>query len=244
MARTVAAVLAAFPACGLDDVVAGTAPVLVLAPHPDDETLGCGGLIATLRARGQRVHVAVLTDGSGSHPDSRRFPPARLARLRAREVTAALQVLGVRAEDISFLGCLDGAVPRAGPAFRGIAATLLALLRVSGARTLLTTWIHDPHPDHQAAAKLAWLACRDAGARLAWFPIWGWRLDSAAIPGPAPRGVRLDIGAHLPAKRRAIAAHASQTSALIADDPRGLRLPPDVVALFETPWETFIFPET
>jgi hypothetical protein len=43
-------------------------PFVVLSPHPDDETLGTGGLIAEACTRGQEVDVIVVTDGSGSHP--------------------------------------------------------------------------------------------------------------------------------------------------------------------------------
>src|SRR5580704_16937481 len=52
----------------------GAQPLLVLAPHPDDESLGCGGLIADCQARGQPVYVLILTDGAGSHRNSREYP--------------------------------------------------------------------------------------------------------------------------------------------------------------------------
>ena len=54
------------------------------------------------------------------------------------------------------------------------------------------------------------------------------------------RGFRLDIARHLPAKRRAIAAHRSQTTDLIADDPAGFRMPPAFRALFDQPFEVFL----
>ena len=57
-------------------------------------------------------------------------------------------------------------------------------------------------------------------------PIWGWTLDAdAPIEESTEHGWRLDVTAHLPAKRRAIAAHASQYGGLITDDPRGFQLP-------------------
>jgi len=75
---------------GTLEEVAGSGTCLVLAPHPDDESLGCGGLIAACCAAGRPPVVAVLTDGSGSHPGSRAFPPTRLAAIRKAEVTAAV----------------------------------------------------------------------------------------------------------------------------------------------------------
>ena len=54
---------------------------LLLAAHPDDETLGAGGLLARLARDGVRCDVVVLTDGEGSHPDSPTHTPARLAEV-------------------------------------------------------------------------------------------------------------------------------------------------------------------
>src|SRR5690606_38092378 len=45
-------------------------PLLVIAPHPDDETLGCGGVIALATCRNVRVHTVFVTDGGASHPNS------------------------------------------------------------------------------------------------------------------------------------------------------------------------------
>lgn len=59
--------------------------VTVFAPHPDDESLGCGGLIARLKDEGSLVHVVVMSDGSASNPNSRRYPGPKLAALRQTE---------------------------------------------------------------------------------------------------------------------------------------------------------------
>src|SRR5664279_305672 len=63
--------------------------LLVVAAHPDDESLGAGGLIAAAVARGADVRVIVATDGEASHPDSTTHTPAQLAITRRAEVTAA-----------------------------------------------------------------------------------------------------------------------------------------------------------
>jgi hypothetical protein len=71
--------------------------------------------------------------------------------------------------------------------------------------------------------------------------VWGWTLPpDAPWKGPPPNGWRLDISAHLPAKRHAIAAHASQYGGIITDDPTGFRLPTELLDAFESPWETFL----
>lgn len=97
----------ALPTGTLEEVV-GSATCLVLAPHPYDESLGCGGLIAACCAAGRPQVVAILTDSSGSHPGSRAYPPQRLAAIRKQEVTAAIGHLGMSAERLILLGATDG----------------------------------------------------------------------------------------------------------------------------------------
>ena len=83
-----------FRLVALDDIIGG-GTCLILAPHPDDESLGCGGLIAACVAAGRPPLVAVLTDGAGSHPNSRTYPPDRLRAVRAQEVRTAVGMLGL-----------------------------------------------------------------------------------------------------------------------------------------------------
>ena len=80
-------------------------PILIIAPHPDDETLGCGGITALLKARGQAVRIIIVTDGSGaSIPE----PRPDLASVRRKESIQAARVLGIEMEDIVFLSYKDG----------------------------------------------------------------------------------------------------------------------------------------
>ncbi|MHB9144885.1 MAG: PIG-L deacetylase family protein [Symbiobacteriia bacterium] len=93
-----------------------TDTVLVVAPHSDDETLGAGGLIERAVAAGAGVHVVLLTNGDGftigAEQEYHRVhtTPAdyiRLAHERQRETLAALESLGVPAQDVTFLGYPD-----------------------------------------------------------------------------------------------------------------------------------------
>jgi LmbE family N-acetylglucosaminyl deacetylase len=90
---------------------------LVIAPHPDDESIGCGGLIALLRRRNAKVWVCIATDGAGSHPNSPSVPPRQLAAIRGREAIAALGILGVKRRCVLFANLPDRLVPRSGPGF-------------------------------------------------------------------------------------------------------------------------------
>ena len=227
------------PVCDLAEITGG-APLVVLSPHPDDESLGFGGLIARARARGDRVEVAILTDGTGSHPGSASHPPSRLKSLREAETLRALSELGVGAEHVTFLEAIDTKAPREGPEFDALASRIEQLIRSSGAETLLTTWEHDPHCDHEAAALIAKAAAKATGVRLMFAPVWGWTLprDTAL---PEYRAIRLHVREFLPAKRRAIAAHVSQMTALIDDTPDAFRLQPEFLKLFDQPWEVLLW---
>ncbi len=228
------------PMAGLDAITHGR-PVLVVAPHPDDESLGCGGLIAAMAAHGLDAHVLVLTDGAASHPRSRRYPPARLRALREQETREAIEQLGLAGDRVRFLGLPDGAGPLSGRPAHAAAQRLVEHARAVGAGTICATWIHDPHPDHVAAALLGRMAARAVGARLLSYPVWGWTLPQRRwLPAEPVAGFRLDIAAQLPAKRAAIACHRSQTTALIDDDPAGFRLLDEVLDIFARPFEVFL----
>jgi len=232
----------ALPIGSLDDVI-GAGSCLILAPHPDDESLGCGGLIAACCAAARPPLVAILTDGSASHPGSTLYPPARLAAIREAETAAAVRELGLPPDRLSFLREPDAAAPRDDPAARVIAQQLARAAQESGCSTILAPWRHDPHGDHQAASHIANMAARIAAIRLLEYPVWGWTLPAdTELEASMVHGRRLDITAHLPAKRRAIAAHVSQYGGLITDDPRGFELPEALLRLCDQPWETFLLP--
>ncbi|GAC1345449.1 MAG: PIG-L family deacetylase [Acetobacteraceae bacterium] len=232
--------MAALPVAELP-VIIGHGDPLVLAPHPDDESLGCGGLLAEAVARGLQPFVLVLTDGTGSHPNSRSHPPDRLRRLREAEAAEAVAALGLGPDRIGFLRLPDRYAPTTGPYFDAAVAAVLAALARARCTTLLAPWQHDPHSDHLAAHHIARAAARQAAIRLLAYPVWGWMLPpETELDGPAPEGWRLDIARHLPAKRRAIAAHRSQLEALIRDDPTGFRLPAALLARFDVPFETYL----
>src|SRR5687767_3222241 len=80
-----------------ETAVSTTRRLLVLAPHPDDETIGCGATILRRRAAGTAVRVVVATDGRLSHR-SAEVTPDELARIRAAEFREACSRLGVPAD--------------------------------------------------------------------------------------------------------------------------------------------------
>ena len=227
------------PLASLEEIV-GAGGLVVVAPHPDDESLGCGGLIAAARAAGHEVRIVIVSDGIGSHPNSLTYPPARLRCLRRDEARAAAAALGVAADEIIFLDLPDRYVPSAGPVAEAAAARIVEIARSVDAGALFVTWEHDPHTDHYAAHAIARAAARELpSARLFTYPIWGWELPDATEVGDPPRGMRLDITRQLPAKQAAVGAHRSQTTELISDDS-GFCLRPDVLQRFDRPYEIYL----
>lgn len=212
-------------------------PFLVLAPHPDDESLGCGGLLAAHAAPGT-AHVCVLTDGSASHPA---MAWEVLRDLREAETLAACNALGVPGERLTFLRCRDGDAPRHGRKFAAVVDRLCKYSSKNGITTILATWCHDPHTDHKAAAAIAREVALRTGARLWFYPIWGWTLTSRSwLPSGAGNGVRVDIAPFLDLKRRAIGCHGSQVEGVTGMDARSFRLSGEFQALFDGRYETFL----
>jgi LmbE family N-acetylglucosaminyl deacetylase len=221
-------------------------PTLVVAPHPDDESIGCGGAIRILRQANIPVWVIYVSDGTGSHPSSRAYPPDRLRAVREAEALDALDILGVDARNVTFMRLPDRFVPRCGTA--GFSDAVVRLQRHVASRdandlTVLVPWRRDPHCDHRAAWEIVVAALPQMPVkRVIEYPIWlreyGEPPDFPLWDEAAP--LRLDIAQELPAKLRAINAHRSQVTGLIDDDPDGFRLTPTLLERFTQPWEFFL----
>jgi LmbE family N-acetylglucosaminyl deacetylase len=205
--------------------------LIVIAPHPDDDVLGCGGAIAGAAARGVAVHVVYVTDGAASHRGSQTYPPARLRALREREARCAAARLArdVRA---TFLRWPDGSVPHADrPEAQPLIAQLVAAF-APGA-LVLAPWRRDPHPDHRATASLAQAAVvRHGDVQLAEYFVWLDERGAAADRPAAGEGTpfELEITPFVAAKRAALAEHRTQLGLVIDDADEAFVLPPGVVA--------------
>jgi LmbE family N-acetylglucosaminyl deacetylase len=211
-------------------------PVLVVAPHPDDETLGCGGAIALLRTLDCDVHVLIVSDGTLSHPNSKKFPAPALKALRESETLAALNLLGVERTSVTFLGLQDGSVPTA---YTNAVATCRDYLAQLMPQTIFIPWRRDPHPDHRATWNLIHNALKLNKTRVIEYPIWDWdekqRGDFVDI-----ECWRLDISKVMELKQQAISAYRSQTTNLIDDDPEAFTLTPEMLSNFTHPWEMYL----
>ncbi|WP_237478077.1 PIG-L deacetylase family protein [Lichenibacterium dinghuense] len=232
--------LEALPFGTVGDLTGG-APFLVLSPHPDDETLGCGGLLALAGRAGIEGHVMILTDGAASHRNSPSHPPERLTALRRDEAERAAAELGLPEDRLGFLALRDAATPSEGPAFDAAVDAIVARAEATDVRTLFVTWGRDPHCDHETAFAMARAAAARLGAALYAYPVWGLHLPRGdAFDEPDPRGYRLDIAEARDDKRRAIDRYPSQMTRMIDDDPDAFCFTAEQLAPFLGAVETFI----
>ena len=223
----------------MDDLVPPRGPVLVLAPHADDESLGCGALLSAIWSGGGHAHVACLTDGAASHPGSRSHPPGRLRLVRQREMRRAVAILGGGADDVTFLDFPDAAAHRVAGPGADPARSLAALADRIGAAALFAPSPLDPHCDHEAGALAARrVAEARPSLRLFFYPVWSrWAAGGTAPCPPDTRPLRFGCASRR--KAEAIAAHESQAGRVIHDDPEGFRMPPGFAEMFASAPEPF-----
>lgn len=218
---------------------------LAVAPHPGDESLGCGGTLATLSLLGLETAVLWVTDGAASHRNSKIYAPPKLANLREAEGKMALEKLGIGRKNAYFLRLPDGQVPFPGEAdFDTALAAARGVLDGSEPQTLLLPWRRNLHRDHRASWQLLSRAAQ--GLKIQSFEYSMWALENVA-PQDWPQNSEasafvVDVSGVKTRKMAAIHAHASQTTNLIKDDPAGAWMLPEVVARLATSHEAWIAP--
>lgn len=200
--------------------------LIVVAPHPDDETLGAGGLIHYYAQRQLRVTVVSVTDGEAACPEI-----DELGRLRQCELRNALRALTPRHIEIIRLGLPDGRVEQAGTTLAD------ALNSMMSAHCLLVgPFERDGHTDHNATGAVTRQVGREWGLTVASYPIWAWHQATPEIfAGRRIVGLSLSAEARA-AKQCAIRCYDSQ----LRERPGGAVVPAHVLAYFDRPYEVFV----
>ena len=172
-----------------------------MVPHPDDEVLSTGGLIALQRRRGVPVVVVAVTDGEAAYPSDHSDV---LAERRRREQRSALRVLGVSPSATVRCGLPDGQVPEHAGA---LAETLLSLLHRDD--LLVGPWVRDHHSDHVACGETVSAIGRALEVTTLGSLFWAYHYTDP-MDGPAAF-VRLPLDrALVRAHDEALLAHESQ----------------------------------
>jgi N-acetylglucosamine malate deacetylase 1 len=188
---------------------------IVFSPHQDDETLGCGGLIALKRAAGVDVRVVFLTDG-GKSPSS--LPREALVVLRRQEAIKALALLGVPPDHIDFLDYPDGTLRslEAGQ-YQSLLHEISRLIAQHRPQEVYVPHRQDRHyfGDHEATRDLVRAAIHESGSEITlWqYPVWILWQPFFLIdlkPKELAGAVHLEISKVLARKLSAIAVYQSQ----------------------------------
>lgn len=203
----------------------GVRHAVVVAAHPDDESLGAGGLIARLGSEGAQVTVVLATVGEASHTID-------VSDRREREFEDAVATLAPTST-LVWLGLPDGGL-------REHRQELTAALTdiVAGADLVVAPWRGDGHRDHRVAGEAAAEATRGRVPLLE-YPIWLWHWATPHDVGvPWDRFTRLELTAHdRGAKLAAIVSYESQVERIPGDEPI---LHAGMLAHFGRDWETFV----
>jgi LmbE family N-acetylglucosaminyl deacetylase len=183
------------------------ARAVIVAPHPDDEILGTGGLLARLSDLGRKVLIVAVTDGTASHPDSPVWTAERLARTRPQETTDALQRLQMRHVQLIRLHLPDGG----GERFEAeLSRRLKAHLEPGD--VVFGTWRYDGHPDHESVGRAVVAVAGELDLPFIEVLVWTWHWassDDARVPWSRARRVVLDEATHA-RKVHAVGAFHSQ----------------------------------
>jgi N-acetylglucosamine malate deacetylase 1 len=191
-------------------------PTIVFSPHQDDETLGCGGLIALKRSQGIPVQVVFLTNGdayTGGHDGG-------LAKVRQQEALDALAILGVPASEVIFWDYPDGQLRQISADQRAeLITSVTQVLSSYDQAEVYVPHAYDRHDDHEVTYEIVRSAIEQLGRphSIYQYPIWiFWkapllvRLSIKQLQGWR----RLNIQSVLAQKQTAMAAHQSQMATL------------------------------
>lgn len=179
--------------------------ILVISPHPDDESIGCGGTLRRHVLEGDTVQVVFLTSGErGGHGRSREDT----MRIREQEAREAAAILGLA--EIEFWRVPNGSLRMT----KKLIDRLSSRLNEWPADIIYTTHDREMHPEHRAAARLvrravSGLSAKTAKPKVFMFEVWTplQRMDEI-----------VDITPYIEAKREAIRAHQSQCEVMGFDD--------------------------
>jgi len=167
--------------------------VLVIAPHQDDEVIGCGGTLRQLVERGAQVTVAYLTDGgSGTAGVSSQ----EQSQTREKEAKAGLSVLGIA--DSIFMRFPDQGLVHSPSVVRSVAQ----LIKETDPNVLFVPYFLDTHPDHAIAARVVGEALSSHPKDLTCYSYEVWT--------PLPPNIIVDVTAVMDLKVQALRQHESQ----------------------------------
>ncbi|VVP07797.1 MULTISPECIES: PIG-L deacetylase family protein [Pseudomonas] len=197
------------PVISTQSLVPPGARAVVIAPHPGDEVVTCGGLLQLLSTMGHPLQLISITDGSASHPGSQQWSEKRLSVFRSQESVEALRRLGLPMHSLKWIrgGFTDNVL-----AEHELELTQFIARYLRPGDVVFSTWAADGLSDHDAVGRASANAATIAGATFNEVPVWAWHWparDRELIPWHRARKLRLDTWT-VARKSHATHAYASQ----------------------------------
>lgn len=182
--------------------------ILVLAPHPDDELLGCGGTLAQAAASDATTEVLVLYLTDGERGSADRAHPEQVARVRREEASRGRTAIGIAGA--THAGFPDGQLQACADSVEWVRE---AMERFSPDIAMVPAPL-DPHPDHRATSAIFAQACQDSS--IVKTSVWIYEVQPCF---PMNALVRIDCSEA--AKSKALAEHRSQGADRLVAAGRG-----------------------
>ena len=153
--------------------------IIVFSPHPDDETLGCGGTIVKKLGEGYEIFVVVMTDGQHSHDHTFGIidpSPVAIKKIRKEEFKEAMKTLGVKEANSILLDFEDGKLAKN---FTEAEEKIKSILSGILPAEIYVTCRDDQKEDHECAFKIVCAGLNQVGisSTIYEYPIWSRKRD-------------------------------------------------------------------
>lgn len=209
--------------------------MIVFAPHPDDETLACGGTIIKKLGEGFDVYVTVMTDGRHSHDVTLSLAepsPETIAEIRATEFSEATRVLGVNPSNLILLWFEDGKLREHMSDARERTVRILREVRPV---EIYVPYRDDANEDHRTTYEIVASSVKEADLlpKMYEYSVWNGK-----IPRPGLKVFMIDIHGELGRKMEAISEYKSQISKFFPKQEKAV-LSEEFVNMFRSESETF-----
>ena len=213
---------------------------LVVAPHPDDDVLGCGGTIARLITQGVEIDILYVTDGAASHRGSRQYPPWRLRMLREAEARVAAGCLGVHRQHLHFLREPDSGLAALHYDHARLVRRLRKRILKLNPTIVFAPWQYDRHADHQVTARAIHEATLGLSILVFSYDVWPSVQQHSLRDSSSGHHQTVDVRRHRGQKAAALQAHESQLGRRIFDATEAFQLPPELCARTADEFEYFV----
>ena len=217
---------------------------VIIAPHPDDEVFGCGGLISKCTENNKKSEILFLTQGEASHQQCCNIPINQIGAQRMELAARAAEILGVSQYTLVFPAGKDGNLPRkCSEAFGLMAGQLTEAIKRAAPEAVFCPHPCEGWPDHIAASELTIAAIDMLPAaskpKLYYYCVWFW------YSMPLHRALKLNwgkarilnISAQLPLKRQAMSVYLDAFAP--CGKPWVGKLPKELLRSFDRKTELF-----